>query len=150
MWPRMGSGTPSSVSALTRDVHGVPASAPRPHTTLSLSSELQAGDPQAQRLTTQQAREDAERLEATGAMPIRRFGRSNSAHFAANSLRLGGNSLQFGEQALTSWLCTCTRGCAMCQKSTMLSSYIVSIARQYVANVYFDRKVLSVHSQGLA
>lgn len=100
MWPRMGSGTPSSVSALTRDVQGMPASAPSPHTTLSLSSELQAGDPQAQRLTTQQAHEDAERLEAAGALPIRRFARSNSAHFAANSLRLGGNSLQFGEQAM--------------------------------------------------
>ena len=118
----------------------MPASAPSPHTTLSLSSELQAGDPQAQRLTTQQAHEDAERLEATGAMPIRRYARSNSAHFAANSLRLGGNSLQFGEQALASWQCTCTCGGAMCERLTILSSYIVLITRQYLANVYFTKK----------
>ncbi len=108
MWARMGlagaaSGdAPSSDSALTRDLQAASSSAPGPHRPplASAGSEdmpARERQAQAQRLTTQQAQEDAERLEAAGAVPIRHFERSNSGHIGANSLRLGGgNALQFG------------------------------------------------------
>jgi hypothetical protein len=108
MWARMGlagaaSGdAPSSDSALTRDLQAASSSAPGPHRPplASAGSEdmpARERQAQAQRLTTQQAQEDAERLEAAGAVPIRHFERSGSGHIGANSLRLGGgNALQFG------------------------------------------------------
>jgi hypothetical protein len=108
MWARMGlagaaSGdAPSSDSALTRDLQAASGSAPGPHRpplAIAGSEDMRAQErrTQAQRLTTQQAQEDAERLEAAGAVPIRHFERSSSGHIGANSLRLGGgNALQFG------------------------------------------------------
>ena len=92
MLSRLGLGSSSNLSresVLTQSLQDEPHAA--------LANEVQAEPaPLSQRLTSLQAAEDA---ETAGAMPIRRFERSSSGYFRANSLRLGGNSLQFGEHA---------------------------------------------------
>ena len=90
MLSRLGLGSGSSPhSALTQSLQDAPHAA--------LANEVQEEPaPLSQRLTSMQAAEDS---ETAGALPIRRFERSSSGYFAGNSLRLGGNSLQFGEQA---------------------------------------------------
>ena len=90
----LGGGSSSAESALTQSLQDAPHAA--------LANEVQAEPARGlSRISSMHAAEDS---ETAGALPIRRFERSSSGYFAGNSLRLGGNSLQFGKHAKSNGL----------------------------------------------
>ena len=97
MLSRLGLGGGSSAeSALTQSLQDSPHAA--------LANEVQAEPARGlcKRISSMHAAEDSS--DPAGALPIRRFERSSSGYFAGNSLRLGGNSLQFGKHAKSNGL----------------------------------------------